>query len=52
VLATKYLEKDGLHIAFIPHFSDVEIEGKIRTAVKMNVEEHVPSQFRTNLEQS
>jgi len=46
ILATKYLEKDGLHVAFIPHFSDVEIEGKVRTAVKMCVEEHVPDPAR------
>ncbi|MCB9135744.1 MAG: stage V sporulation protein S [Anaerolineales bacterium] len=46
VLATKYLEKDGFSIAFVPHFSDVEIDGKVRTAVKMSVEEHVPSPSR------
>ena len=46
VLATKYLEKDGFNIAFVPHFSDVEIDGKVRTAVKMSVEEHVPSPSR------
>ena len=43
VLATKYLEKDGLHVAFVPRFSDVEIDGKVRTAVKISVETHVPS---------
>ena len=43
VLATKYLEKDGISIAFIPQFSDVEIDGKVRTALKLIVEEHVPS---------
>ncbi|GAB4578117.1 MAG: stage V sporulation protein S [Anaerolineales bacterium] len=46
VLATKYLEKDGFHIAFVPYFSDVEIDGKVRTAVKMSVEEHAPSPLR------
>jgi stage V sporulation protein S len=46
VLATKYLEKDGLHIAFVPQFSDVEIEGKVRTAIKMSVEMHIPSPAR------
>lgn len=40
VLASKYLEKDGLHIAFIPRFSDVEIDGKVRTAIKIRVEAH------------
>ncbi len=43
VLATKYLEKDGISIAFIPQFSDIEIDGKVRTAIKLIVEEHVPS---------
>ncbi len=37
VLATSYLEKDGYRIAFIPEFSDVDIDGKIRTAIKIVV---------------
>jgi stage V sporulation protein S len=40
VLATSYLDKDGFRIAFIPEFSDVEIDGKIRTAIKMVVLEY------------
>jgi stage V sporulation protein S len=40
VLACSYLERDGLQIAFIPEFSDVDIDGQIRTAIKMYVEEH------------
>ena len=35
VLASSYLEKDGYDIAFKPKFSDVEINGKTRTAIKL-----------------
>jgi stage V sporulation protein S len=37
VLAKGYLEADGLNIAFVPSFSDVDIDGKIRTAIKLSV---------------
>jgi stage V sporulation protein S len=37
VLATSYLEKDNLRIAFMPQFSDIDIEGKLRTAIKFVV---------------
>ncbi len=37
VLATSYLERDHLRVAFLPHFSDVDIEGKVRTAIKFIV---------------
>lgn len=38
VLAHGYLEKDGIHIVCIPEFVDVQIEDKVRTAVKFVVE--------------
>jgi stage V sporulation protein S len=38
VLATGYLKNDGLHIVCIPEFVDVEIDGKVRTAIKFIVE--------------
>jgi stage V sporulation protein S len=38
VLATGYLENDGIHIVCIPQFVDVQIEDKVRTAVKFVVE--------------
>jgi stage V sporulation protein S len=41
VLATSYLEKDGYQIAFIPKFLDVDIDGKIRTAIKIFVVHHL-----------
>ncbi|MBO9368936.1 MAG: stage V sporulation protein S [Chloroflexi bacterium] len=38
VLATGYLKNDGIHIVCIPEFVDVEIDGKVRTAIKFIVE--------------
>jgi stage V sporulation protein S len=37
-LAKSYLAQDGFDIVFIPEFVDVEIEDKIRTAIKFVVE--------------
>jgi stage V sporulation protein S len=37
-LAKSYLVQDGLDIFFVPEFVDVEIEEKIRTAIKFVVE--------------
>ncbi len=38
VLAKGYLVNDGIDIVCFPEFVDVDIEGKIRTAVKIIVE--------------
>lgn len=38
VLATGYLENDGINIVCMPKFVDVQIEDKVRTAVKFVVE--------------
>lgn len=38
VLATGYLAEDGINVVCIPEFVDVDIEGKIRTAIKLVVE--------------
>ena len=38
VLATGYLRNDGIEICCVPEFVDVEIEDKVRTAIKMVVE--------------
>ena len=38
VLATGYLAEDGITIVSIPEFVDVEIDGKVRTAIKIVVE--------------
>jgi stage V sporulation protein S len=37
-LAKSYLIEDGYNIVFIPEFVDVEIDEKIRTAIKFVVE--------------
>jgi stage V sporulation protein S len=37
-LAKGYLTNDGMDIVFIPEFVDVQIEDKIRTAIKFVVE--------------
>ena len=41
VLARGYLAEDGYNVYFTPEFIDVDIEGKIRTAIKLTVEEPV-----------
>ena len=38
ILAKGYLSEDGINITSIPEFVDVDIDGKIRTAIKMTVE--------------
>ena len=38
-LAKGYLAEDGFDIIFIPKFVDVEIDNKIRTAMRFSVEE-------------
>ncbi|MEK6222053.1 MAG: stage V sporulation protein S [Chloroflexota bacterium] len=42
ILAKGYLAEDGFDIVFLPQFADVEIDDKIRTAVKFNVESRLP----------
>lgn len=37
-LAKSYLVEDGINIVFIPEFVDVEIDEKVRTAIKFVVE--------------
>ena len=37
-LAKGYLAEDGYDIVCMPHFVDVDIEGKLRTAIKFSVE--------------
>jgi stage V sporulation protein S len=38
VLATGYLKNDDIHVVCVPEFVEVEIEDKVRTAVKLVVE--------------
>lgn len=36
-LAKDFLSQEGVHIAFVPEFVDVEINGQVRTSVKFSV---------------
>ena len=38
ILATSYLKDDGINVVAVPEFVDVEIEEKVRTAIKIVVE--------------
>ena len=38
VLAKGYLAEDGLPVVCLPEFVDVDIEGKVRTAIRLVVE--------------
>ena len=38
ILAKGYLAEDGYAVVCIPEFVDVDIEGKVRTAIKLVVE--------------
>lgn len=37
-LAKSYLSQDGIDVVFVPEFVDVEIDEKVRTAIKFVVE--------------
>ena len=38
ILATGYLNLDGIHVHCVPEFADVTIENNVRTAIKLVVE--------------
>jgi stage V sporulation protein S len=38
VLARGYLAEDGISVICLPEFVDVDIDGKVRTAIKLVVE--------------
>ena len=42
VLATSYLKNDGIDVVCVPEFVDVEIEDKVRTAIKLVIEPRAP----------
>jgi stage V sporulation protein S len=37
ILAKGYLANDGIEIVCVPEFVDVEIDGKVRTAIRMTI---------------
>ena len=43
ILAKNFLTQDGMDIVFIPEFVNVEIEDKVRTAIKFVVEPREPA---------
>jgi len=43
ILSKGYLAEEDVNIAAIPEFVDVEIDGKVRTAVKLVVEPKSPA---------
>jgi stage V sporulation protein S len=43
VLAKGYLAEDGMEVFFVPEFVDVEIDGKVRTAIKIVVDIKQPA---------
>lgn len=51
VLAKGYLVNDGIDVICVPEFVDVEIDGKVRTAVKLVVtprgEETIPEELNS-----
>jgi stage V sporulation protein S len=38
ILATGYLKDDGIEIACVPQFVDVEIDDKVRTAIRLVID--------------
>ena len=38
VLATGYLKEEGINVVCVPEFVEVQIEEKVRTAIKMVIE--------------
>ena len=51
ILARGYLSEDGYDVRFYPEFTDVEIDGKTRTAIKMTVEEYGSLHMHTEPEE-
>jgi stage V sporulation protein S len=47
VLATSYLQGDGIYVTCVPEFADVTIEDKVRTAIKLVIEPSAQSDFST-----
>jgi stage V sporulation protein S len=45
ILATGYLQNDGIQVSCVPEFADVTIEDKVRTAIKLVIEPSANSDF-------
>jgi len=44
-LATNYLRRDGIFVMFVPAFSKVTVENKVRTAIKFVVKPYTNSEL-------
>lgn len=44
-IARSYLADDGIDVICIPAFTEVELEGEIRTAIKLTVEPRYPEEY-------
>jgi stage V sporulation protein S len=47
-IARSYLEASGFDIVCVPQFTDVEIDGNVRTAIRLLVERRSPPAPATN----
>ena len=45
ILATGYLKNDGIFVSCVPEFADVNIDDKVRTAIKLVIEPSADSNF-------
>ena|SRR5690349_25054209 len=45
VLATGYLRNDGIYVSCVPEFAEVNIEDKVRTAIRLVIEPDANSNF-------
>ena len=45
VLATGYLRNDGIFVTCVPEFTDINIDDKVRTAIKLVIEPSSDSDF-------
>src|SRR5690349_3966121 len=45
VIATGYLQQDGIYVSFVPEFADVTIDDQVRTAIRFIVTPDPNSDF-------
>src|SRR4026209_1313713 len=45
IMATGFLKNDGIYVTCVPEFADVNIDDKVRTAIKLVIEPNARSNF-------
>ena len=45
IMATGFLKNDGIYVTCVPEFADVNIDDKVRTAIKLVIEPNSESSF-------